>query len=76
MPIFKINKDNLTPVKEVNIKLEKDLQNITENNLKVVFGLDFVSSEFALHNFRIDTLWEVPIFLDTLSMGQLILPAV
>lgn len=56
MPIFKINKDNLTPVKEVSIKLEKDLQNITEKNLKVVFGLDFVSSEFALHNFRIDTL--------------------
>lgn len=56
MPIFKINKESLTPIKEVNIKLEKDLQSITEKNLKAVFGLDFVSSEFALHNFRIDTL--------------------
>lgn len=56
MPIFKINKDNLTLIREIDIKLEKDLQNITEKNLRAVFNLDFVSSEFALHNFRIDTL--------------------
>lgn len=56
MPIFKASKENLIPIKEVDIKLEKDLQNITEKNLKTIFGLDFVSSEFALHNFRIDTL--------------------
>lgn len=56
MPIFKINKNNLTSIKEVDIKLEKDLQSLTEKNLKTIFGLDFVSSEFALHNFRIDTL--------------------
>jgi len=36
--------------------LEKDLQNVTEKNLDVIFGLKFISSEFALQNFRIDSL--------------------
>lgn len=56
MPIFKIHNSNLTPIKEIPLAFEKDLQKITENNLKTIFGLDFVSSEFALHQFRIDTL--------------------
>ena len=56
MPIFKIQNSNLIPIKEIPLALEKDLQKITENNLKTIFGLDFVSSEFALHQFRIDTL--------------------
>jgi len=37
-------------------KLEKDIQSLTEKNLKSIFGLDFVKSEFSLNNFRIDTL--------------------
>ncbi len=56
MAIFKIQKSNLTPIKEISIKLEKDLQNITEDNLEIVFGLSFVSTEFSLQQFRIDTL--------------------
>ncbi len=56
MAIFKKQKDLLTQINEVPIKLEKDLQKITEINLGVVFGLDFVSSEFSLQQFRIDTL--------------------
>lgn len=56
MPIFKINKSSLSLIKEVEIRLEKDLQRLTEDNLKVIFNFDFISSEFALHNFRIDTL--------------------
>jgi len=36
--------------------LERDLQTVTESNLETIFGLDFVSTEFALHQFRIDTL--------------------
>lgn len=36
--------------------MEKDLQNVTEKNLDVIFGLKFISSEFALQNFRIDSL--------------------
>jgi len=56
MPIFKISNSNLIPIKEASLSLEKDLQKITESNLEIIFGLDFVSSEFALHQFRIDTL--------------------
>lgn len=56
MPIFKISNNILLPIKELSIKLEKDLQILTEKNLKVIFDLKFVSSEFSLHSFRIDTL--------------------
>lgn len=56
MPIFQINQNNLLPIKEKKIDLERDLQKITENNLEIIFGLKFISSEFALEGFRIDTL--------------------
>lgn len=56
MANYKINNGNLELIKENPFKLEKDLQKMTEDNLKLVFGLDFVKSEFALNNFRIDTL--------------------
>lgn len=56
MPIFRIEKDNLINIKELKINLERDLQTITEKNLEIIFGLKFVSSEFSLQGFRIDTL--------------------
>ncbi len=56
MPIFQSKKGNLSRIKEVKIQYEKDLQKITEDNLLDIFGLKFVSSEFALGNFRLDTL--------------------
>lgn len=36
--------------------MEKDLQNIIENNIETVFDYEFICSEFAVRNFRIDTL--------------------
>lgn len=56
MAIFKQEKNKLTHIEELKIDLEKELQKITEENLQAVFGLKFISSEFSLHNFRIDTL--------------------
>ena len=56
MSIFKIHNTNLIPIKEVSLSLEKDLQKTTESNLEIIFGIDFISSEFSLHQFRIDTL--------------------
>lgn len=56
MHIFQIKNSTLSPVAEKKIDLEKDVQKLTEENLSTVFGLQFVSTEFALHNFRIDTL--------------------
>ena len=55
MPVFKINNSKLSEVKNVSFPLEKELQDITEKNLKNIFNLEFVSSEFGLNNFRIDT---------------------
>jgi len=56
MPIYKIRNDKLTPVKEKKILLEKNIQKLTEYNLDIVFGLTFVSTEFTVQSFRIDTL--------------------
>lgn len=56
MSIFKINDKNLQEIREISIDLEKDLQKIVEQNLTSIFGLQFISSEFSLHEFRIDTL--------------------
>jgi len=57
MPTYKLqNKQHLLPIKEESFKLEKDIQKLTENNLEIIFGLDFVRNEFPLMNFRIDTL--------------------
>lgn len=57
MALFKIeNNERLENIKEQPFKLEKDIQSLTEKNLKSIFRLDFVKSEFSLNNFRIDTL--------------------
>ena len=56
MALFKIVGEKLEYIKEKPFKLEKEIQILTEQNLDTIFGLTFVSSEFALKNFRIDTL--------------------
>lgn len=57
MALFKIeNNEVLESIKEYPFKLEKEIQSLTEKNLKSIFGLEFVKSEFSLNNFRIDTL--------------------
>lgn len=56
MPLFNETKGKLRLIKEEKFALEKDLQKLTEDNLEMVFGLKFISSEFSLQNFRIDSL--------------------
>ena len=56
MKIFHIKNEKLTQTKEVKFKLEKDLQIITQTNLKTIYDLEFVKTEFSLNNLRIDTL--------------------
>jgi predicted transport protein len=56
MPIFTIKDSKLTSVKEKRIELEKEIQQITENNLETIFGLKYICSEFQLNKLRIDTL--------------------
>ena len=55
MPLFKIGQ-KLDYIKEVSFKLEREIQQLTEQNLQILLRLNFIRSEFALNNFRIDTL--------------------
>lgn len=68
MPLFRIDGDKLNKTKERDIDLEKDIQSLTEKNLPEIFGLEFVSSEFILENFRIDSL-----AFDTLSQSFVVI---
>jgi len=56
MPLFSVKQNRLEQIRKLPLSLEKELQRITENNLKQVFGLEFVRTEFNLGNLRIDTL--------------------
>jgi predicted transport protein len=56
MPLFKLHNNILESIKEKPFKLEKEIQILTEQNMKIIFGLEFISSEFPLNNFRIDSL--------------------
>jgi len=56
MPLFNIKNKQLIPIKEKKIDLEKDIQEITGDNLETVFDLKFIAHEFALNGLRIDTL--------------------
>jgi len=46
----------LAQVQEKPFKLEKEIQNIFENNLNSIIGLQLVKSEFTIKNKRIDSL--------------------
>ncbi len=55
MALFRIDK-KLEYIKEKPFRLEKEIQYLTEENLNTIFRLELVKSEFALNNFRIDSL--------------------
>ena len=56
MALFSIKGEGLELIKGKPFKTEKEIQTLTEDNLETVFGLQFVRNEFAINNFRIDTL--------------------
>jgi len=56
MNLFDLKGKSLLPVKKVEFKLERDIQNLVEDNVVEIFDLEFVSSEFTIGEFRIDTL--------------------
>jgi len=57
MELYKINSGNkLETVQPKQFKLEREIQNLIEGNLKEIFDLQFVTSELTIKNFRIDTL--------------------
>lgn len=56
MILFSIQDNKLEELKEVPFLKEVELHKLCEANLESLFGLEFVRREFALNNFRIDTL--------------------
>ena len=57
MFLYKIDENNkLNEIKETKFSKERVLQNLCEDNLENIFGVKFVRSEFALGNFRLDSL--------------------
>ena len=57
--LFIKNKTDKNKLKSLNIKeirFEQEIHELTQSNLKEIFGFEFVKSEFAIQNFSIDTL--------------------
>ena len=54
--LYSLTNNQVTAISENPFKLEKDIQSLTEANLDPLFGLEFVSTEFPVANFRLDTL--------------------
>ena len=56
MDLYNLKKGKLEEIKNVPFKYEKDIQSLVEYNLDVLFGLEFLKSEFQLNGLRIDSL--------------------
>jgi predicted transport protein len=56
MDLYQITKSGLKAVEKSAFDLERDIQALVEANLGNLFDLQFVSSEFTVGEFRIDTL--------------------
>ena len=56
MNLYKINKNKLIPIESLDFSLEKNIQNLVEANTRELFSLEFVSSEFSISEFRLDSL--------------------
>jgi hypothetical protein len=52
MALFSIKNGKLEPIKSKSFALEKEIQKFTETNLSIVFGLQYVVSEFRVKGFR------------------------
>lgn len=60
MKLFKVSNNTIKEVSRDSFKLERDIQSLIEKNLKAVFNLEFIATEFDVklgaERFRIDTL--------------------
>jgi predicted transport protein len=54
--LFKLKEGKAKRVKENDFKLERDIQKLVEENMNEILNLDFITTEFAINNFRIDSL--------------------
>ena len=54
--LYKLKKNKLEKVQRLSFDLEKDIQSLIEENVETLFNLEFVSSEFTVGEFRLDSL--------------------
>ncbi|MDE7222089.1 MAG: hypothetical protein K2N40_02375, partial [Ureaplasma sp.] len=53
--IYTNNNGKLKPVKQIDFKLEKELQNLVEKNMETLFGIVFLTTEYVMTKFRFDS---------------------
>ena len=56
MDLYTVKNNVLEPIDKKPFPLEQDIKILVENNLDILFGLQFVKSEFVIGDFRLDTL--------------------
>ena len=56
MDLYNLKNKKLTQIDSKPFNLEKDIQKVVEENTQELFNLQYVTSEFSLGDFRIDTL--------------------
>ena len=56
MNVFNLKNKSVESVEIKPFKLEKEIQDLVENNTKSIFQLEFIYSEFTIGAYRIDTL--------------------
>ena len=56
MKLFEFKGKKLSPIRSQSFSLEKEIQDVVEENLEELFGLELVKSEMSIGGFRFDTL--------------------
>ena len=56
MDLYNLKKNILEPVDRQPFNLEKDIQSLVESNVETLFNLEFISTEFTVGEFRLDSL--------------------
>ena len=56
MDLYKVKKNKLNPVDRNTFQKEKEIQSLVEKNMDTLFSLEFVSTEFTIGDFRLDSL--------------------
>ena len=56
MDLYNLKNKKLSQIDQEPFNLEKDIQSVVEQNTQELFNIDFVTSEFSLGDFRIDSL--------------------
>lgn len=56
MALYNLQNKQLKYINESPFKLEREIQNICEENMPILLNCRFVRSEFAIDNFRLDSL--------------------